>query len=119
MVPNISHLPASPGSSRRVSQQAATQMVARGQQLDETSEANGADQSLLEEKFNQFVGQTFYGTMLKAMRETVGKPAYLHGGRGEEVFQAQFDQTLSEHLSEATAEQFAKPMFELFTLQRR
>ena len=42
----------------------------------------------LRERFTQFVGETFYGQMIKAMRSTVGKPAYFHGGRGEEVFRA-------------------------------
>lgn len=70
------------------------------------------------EAFDDFVGQTFYGQMLSAMRKTVDKPAYFHGGRAEEVFQAQLDQTLAEHLSDSTAEQFTGPMFELFNLAR-
>jgi Rod binding domain-containing protein len=65
------------------------------------------------EAFTQFVGQTFFGQMMKAMRSTVGKPAYFHGGRGEEVFQSQLDQTLAEHMTDASAEQFADPMFRL------
>ena len=66
----------------------------------------------LREKFTQFVGETFYGQMFKAMRSTVGKPAYFHGGRAEEVFQGQLDQTMAEHLTKATASKFAEPMFE-------
>jgi len=66
----------------------------------------------LREAFTQFVGQTFFGQMIKAMRSTVGKPAYFYGGQGEEVFRSQLDQTLAEHLTEATAERFAEPMFE-------
>ena len=66
----------------------------------------------LREQFTQFVGEAFYGQMLKAMRSTVGKPAYFHGGRAEEVFQGQLDQQMSEHLTEASAEKFAEPMFE-------
>jgi Rod binding domain-containing protein len=66
----------------------------------------------LREHFTQFVGEAFYGQMLKAMRATVGKPAYFHGGRAEEVFQGQLDQQLAEHLTEATAAKFAEPMFE-------
>ena len=63
--------------------------------------------------FTQFVGQTFFGQMMKAMRSTVGKPAYFHGGRGEEVFQSQLDQTLAEHMTDASAEQFSDPLFRL------
>jgi Rod binding domain-containing protein len=72
----------------------------------------------LRQAFDSFVGETFYSQMLGAMRKTVGKPAYFHGGRAEEVFRNQLDQVLAEKLSEATAEQFTGPMFELFSLQR-
>jgi hypothetical protein len=66
----------------------------------------------LRERFTQFVGEAFFGQMMKAMRSTVGKPAYFHGGRAEEVFQGQLDQTLAQHLTDASAERFAEPMFE-------
>ena len=66
----------------------------------------------LRERFTQFVGEAFFGQMIKAMRATTGKPAYFHGGRAEEVFQGQLDQKLAEHLTEASAERFAEPMFE-------
>ena len=68
--------------------------------------------SELRERFTQFVGEAFFGQMMKAMRSTVGKPAYFHGGRAEEVFQGQLDQKLAEHLTEASAARFAEPMFE-------
>ena len=63
-------------------------------------------------QFTQFVGEAFFGQMIKAMRATTGKPAYFHGGRAEEVFQGQLDQKLAEHLTEASADRFAEPMFE-------
>jgi len=66
----------------------------------------------LRERFTQFVGEAFFGQMIKAMRSTVGKPAYFHGGRAEEVFQGQLDQQLAQHLTEASAARFAEPMFE-------
>ncbi len=66
----------------------------------------------LHEKFTQFVGEAFFGQMLKAMRSTVGKPAYFYGGHAEEVFQGQLDQTMSEHLTKASASKLADPMFE-------
>ena len=68
--------------------------------------------------FDNFVGQTFFSQLLSEMRKSVAKPAYLHGGTTEEVFQGQLDQMLSEKLSEATADQFSGPMFELFMLPR-
>jgi flagellar protein FlgJ len=62
--------------------------------------------------FTQFIGEAFYGQMIKAMRSTVGKPAYFHGGRGEEVFQGQLDQQMAQQLTATTAEKFAEPLFE-------
>jgi len=73
----------------------------------------------LRKAFDSFVGQTFYGQMLSAMRKTVGKPAYFHGGRAEEMFQQQLDQILGEKLADASADKFSGPMFELFSLERR
>jgi hypothetical protein len=66
----------------------------------------------LRETFTQFVGEMFYGQMFKAMRQTVGKPAYFHGGRAEDAFQGQLDQTMTEQLTKASASKFAEPMFE-------
>jgi hypothetical protein len=81
---------------------------------------NSAEPSTeLRKVFDEFVGQTFYGQMISAMRTTVGKPAYFHGGRMEEVFQGQLDQALAEKLSEASASQFTEPLFRLFTMSRR
>jgi hypothetical protein len=73
----------------------------------------------LREAFTEFVGQTLFGSMLAAMRETVDRPAYLHGGRTEEVFQQQLDQHLVKNLTEASADSIAEPMLDLFNLQRR
>jgi hypothetical protein len=66
----------------------------------------------LRERFTQFVGEAFYGQMIKAMRQSVGKPAYFHGGRAEEVFRGQLDQALAEHMTAASADRFADPLFE-------
>jgi len=66
----------------------------------------------LREKFTQFVGETFFGQMIKAMHSTVGKPAYFHGGRAEEVFQGQLNLAMAEHLTKASAARFSEPMFE-------
>ncbi|MEM8667883.1 MAG: rod-binding protein [Planctomycetota bacterium] len=73
----------------------------------------------LKESFTDFVGNTLFGSMLASMRKTVGKPAYMHGGRTEEVFQKQLDQIMVDQLTEASAEEIAQPMFDLFQIQRR
>ena len=80
--------------------------------------AKDAKPDELKDAFGDFVGNTFYGQLIASMRKTVDKPAYFHGGRGEEVFQGQLDQMLAEKLSDSTQEQFAGPMYELFMLKR-
>ncbi len=84
-----------------------------------TDEQKSSDDSKLREAFDSFVGQTFFSQMISSMRKTVGKSAYFHGGRAEEIFQSQLDQVLSERMAEVSADQFTGPMFELFTMQRR
>ncbi|WP_372724013.1 rod-binding protein [Novipirellula sp.] len=71
-----------------------------------------------QEAFTDFVGQTLFGSMLDSMRKTVGKPAYMHGGRTEEVFQQQMDQLIVEDLTEASASSIADPMYQLFQMSR-
>ena len=78
-----------------------------------------ADDSVLRSTFDQFVGETFYGQLLKSMRTSVGKPAYFNGGRAEEVFQSQLDQELVQEMSQASASQFTDPMYALFMLSRK
>ena len=73
----------------------------------------------LREAFTDFVGQTLFGSMLASMRKTVGKPAYMHGGRTEEVFQQQMDQHIVEDMTKSSADTISGPMFELFNMQRR
>jgi peptidoglycan hydrolase FlgJ len=107
---NISSLSAAPYDAVSSLQPVAVKMP--------RADAADGDQEL-RKAFQDFVGQTFYGQLLGAMRKTVGKPAYFYGGRAEEVFQNQLDQVLSEKLSEATDKTFIEPMYELFTLPRR
>jgi hypothetical protein len=75
------------------------------------------DPKKVRETFDTFVGETFYGQMLKALRSTVDKPAYFHGGRAEEIFQAQFDQVVAQNLAKANAGSFTGPMFDQFVRQ--
>jgi Rod binding domain-containing protein len=94
------------------SSQLPVTLPARGEPSPHPSLQGKGTPDELRERFTQFVGEAFFGQMIKAMRSTVGKPAYFHGGRAEEVFQGQLDQTLAEHLTEASASRFAAPMFE-------
>ena len=89
------------------------------QQMPNPPQLQEQDSPELQEAFTDFVGETLFGSMLSSMRKTVGKPAYLHGGRTEEVFQQQLDQKIVEELTESSADSIAQPMFELFNMQRR
>lgn len=86
--------------------------------VTELQTSDNGQRPSIREAFDDFVGQSFYGQLIGSMRKTVGKPAYLHGGRAEEVFQSQMDQQLAEHISDATAGSFTGPMFDLFSLRR-
>ncbi|KKK89379.1 hypothetical protein LCGC14_2733690, partial [marine sediment metagenome] len=94
-------------------------LAAPGTVLDVAQDAAqdaAQDDGQLRETFDAFVGQTFFAQMLKAMRKTVGKSAYFHGGRAEEIFQQQLDQVLGEKLAKASGDKLSRPMFELFRL---
>jgi Rod binding domain-containing protein len=65
----------------------------------------------LKKAYGDFVGKTFFGQMLKSMQQTVGKPAYFYGGQTEEIFRGQLNEQLADHMTKASAEKFADPMF--------
>ena len=69
--------------------------------------------------FTKFVGTTLFSQMLASMRKTVDKPAYMHGGRAEEIFQKQLDQQLTDQITESSADRLAGPMFELMLARMR
>jgi len=87
--------------------------------LDGLKDVASKNNPELRKAFDSFVGQTFYGQMLDAMGKTAGKPAYMYGGRTEEVFRQKLNDVLAEKLSQSSADKFTGPMFELFSLQRR
>jgi hypothetical protein len=72
----------------------------------------------LREAFTDFVGQTFFGELLKQMRATVDKPKFFHGGMGEDIFQSQLDQILVERISDQSAATFTEPMYQLMLARR-
>ncbi len=87
--------------------------------INQLNDPKLATDGKLRDAFDTFVGETFYGNLTSAMRKTVEKPAYFHGGRAEEAFQGQLDQLLVSRMADASADQFTGPMFELFNLNRR
>jgi hypothetical protein len=85
---------------------------------DEATTSTPESTDELKTAFHDFVGQTFFGEMIKAYRSSQQPSKYFHGGRAEEIFQGQFDQVLTEKLSEASASKIAEPMYDLFMLKR-
>ena len=73
----------------------------------------------LRKAFDTFVGETFYGQMLSSMRKTQKTPAYFNGGRAEEVFRGQLDQTLASEMSKSNANSFTGSLYDLFALNRK
>jgi|SRR6267142_2473583 len=78
----------------------------------------GRDTPELQKAFTDFVGQTFFGELVKQMRATAKKPAFFHGGMGEDIFQSQLDQILVERISDVAAKSFSDPMYHLLMAPR-
>lgn len=81
----------------------------RGEQNTAAQQLQQAEE--VQDAFRSFVGEAFFGQLLKSMRSTQGKPAYFHGGQAEEVFRSQLDQTLAQEMTAASADKIADPMF--------
>jgi Rod binding domain-containing protein len=79
----------------------------------------GADDKAAQEKFNSIMGEMVFHEMLKSMRRTVDKPAYLHGGQAEEVFTSRLDQVLAQQLGETHGEQLLGTMYNAWSGARR
>lgn len=78
------------------------------------SAAGAIDNDKLREEFSKSVGEVFYTQMLKAMRQTVGKAAYLHGGQAEDMFESQLDQVLAEKMAARDGDRLTSELFERF-----
>lgn len=95
-------------STAQFTAQAGNDLLRRGEELAQTPVENAEE---VREAFVSFFGETFFSQMIKSMRSSVGEPAYFHGGRAEEIFRGQLDQTLTEEMTEASADQFGEPLF--------
>jgi flagellar protein FlgJ len=77
------------------------------------------DNPALRKAFDEFVGQTFYGQLLKEMRKSQGHVAYFGGGQAEEIFTQQLDQELTKKMTAAGAAKLSGPLYNLFTQGRK
>jgi Rod binding domain-containing protein len=58
----------------------------------------------------QWVGQTFYGVLLKQMRESPFRSDLFEGGRGGQAYGPLYDQKLIEHMSRGTSHSLVKSL---------
>jgi len=67
----------------------------------------------IRKQFQNAVAGTFYRQMMKSLRSTTGKPAYLHGGQAEEIFRGQLDEIMADQLAAGSGQIFSDRLFEL------
>lgn len=66
--------------------------------------------------FQEAVGGLFYAQMIKALRQGVGKPAYIHGGQAEEMFQEQMDQQVASNFARTHSAGFVEELYQRFLI---
>lgn len=104
---------ASDETGRSVNQKSFAAALQSASPTDADDKAEDKEEKL-KKSFSKFVGQTLFGQLMSTMRKSVGEPAYMHGGRAEEIFQSQMDQLLVERISDASSDRLVEPMYELF-----
>src|SRR5688500_20367885 len=91
---------------------ATTTLPAADQGLQATLAAAGLKSSgdkhtLLTEQAQKWVAQTFFGAMLRQMRDSAFKSDLFSGGRGGAAFQELLDQHLVEHMTRGAGRSMA------------
>lgn len=66
----------------------------------------------MRDRIGEIVGQIFYGTLIKEMHASKIKGKYLHGGRGEEIFQGQLGMELAMRAGRAPNSAIADRLYE-------
>lgn len=85
--------------------------------IEQPAGPSPSKQLQVREKFQDFVGSTFYKEMLKALRSGQKHSKYFYGGQAEEIFRGQMDQQISEDLAHSHAQHLAEPLFEAYARQ--
>lgn len=60
----------------------------------------------------QFVGNAFYGTLLKQVQESKMKGAFGHGGRGEEVFNGQLSMEFAKRIGQSHNDPLSERLYQ-------
>jgi Rod binding domain-containing protein len=88
---------------RNPNQPSATELLPLGeaQYQHVSSRQPKTENDKIHETARKLVAQTFYGPMLKQMRESPFKSEIFSGGRGGQAFSSMLDQHLADHMSRA------------------
>lgn len=76
-----------------------------------------AEKADMRRAVGEFVGNAFYGTLIRQMQASSFKTKYLHGGRGEDVFQGQLGMELAQRMGRSLNNPVADRLFE--SIERR
>lgn len=99
---------------QRIASQLASAVAALNQAHKNDAESTQAQavadkrQTELTQQAQKLVSQTFFGTMLKQMRNSPFKSELFSGGRGGEMFTSLLDQHLSERLTHGSGQQLVQ-----------
>jgi hypothetical protein len=84
----------------------------------QTAEAAKKDATELRDNVGEFVGNVFYGTLMRQMQNSKLKGKYLHGGRGEEVFQSQLNMEYAKRMGRSPNDPIANRIYDAMTRSR-
>jgi len=68
--------------------------------------------SELRDRVGEFVGNVFYGTLFRQLQNSNLKGKYLHGGRGEEVFQSQLHMEYAKRIGRSPNDPISNRIYE-------
>ncbi len=87
--------------------------------MTSTPAATHQDLDRLRETTGRIVGSIFFGTLLKTMRDSKLQGPFGHGGRGEEVFEAQLHGVLAERMGTRLQQSLGDALFRQLEKQQR
>ena len=71
----------------------------------------GQKAAALRRATGEFVGDIFYGTLLREMQQSKFKTKYLSGGRAEEAFQGQLSMEIAKRIGRSGNDPVARRLF--------
>ncbi len=90
------------------------------QQMPHTSSLamEGKSRTLLRERVGEFVGNIFYGTLLKELQNSTIRSELFHGGRGEEAFRSMLNMELARRMGQSPDDPIANHMYAAMVKRR-